>query len=191
MTHCSVQGCSKPAGTAKGLCVMHYQRLKRHGHTNRKFAPLAERFWESVDMSQGPNACWPWQKFRDKPMGYGVVSYNGKPRRAHRIAWTIRRGPTPEGIDVLHRCDNPPCCNPKHLWLGTDLDNRRDCLAKGRARFARGEDSGATKITAKQALTIRRRYAKGGISQQKLGDLFGINQRAISAIILRKSWKHV
>src|ERR1700679_377936 len=151
----------------------------------------SERFWLNVDSSGGTDSCWPWQKSCDQSMGYGFAWDGKKLQRAHRYAWTLTNGPIPDGIDVLHECDNPPCCNPKHLFLGTDLENRLDCISKGRAKFARGEATNHAKITAKQALEIRTLWESGGISQQKIGDMFGINQRAVSKIVLRLSWKHV
>jgi hypothetical protein len=86
-----------------------------------------ERFWARVEkLSTG---CWEWSGFRNLARGgYGYV----EGRRAHRVAWELANGPIPEGLHVCHRCDNPPCCNPSHLWLGTDLDNARDKIAKRR-----------------------------------------------------------
>lgn len=75
--------------------------------------------------------CWEWTAARH-PSGYGTFYFNGKWSRAHRTAWELANGPIPEGLLVLHRCDNPPCVNPRHLWLGTDADNTRDMIAKGR-----------------------------------------------------------
>jgi hypothetical protein len=87
-------------------------------------------FWTAVDQSGGSDACWPWQRHRN-PEGYGVTKLAGF-RRAHRLAWCLTNGPIPDGMLVCHTCDNPPCCNPAHLFLGTESDNRQDMLAKGR-----------------------------------------------------------
>lgn len=88
-------------------------------------------FWSKVDRSGGPDACWQWLGFRDR-IGYGHFSH----KLAHRIAWIARFGGIPEGQQVLHHCDNPPCCNSRHLFLGTQADNMRDCVAKGRLHSA-------------------------------------------------------
>lgn len=108
---------------------------------------LADRFWAKVEKSDG---CWLWlaSKFQH---GYGSATVDGGRREnAHRVAWRLIRGSIPKGMFVLHRCDNPACVNPDHLWLGTQTDNMRDCAAKGRTalqlrpwRAARGDAHGA------------------------------------------------
>jgi hypothetical protein len=103
---------------------------------------VAERFWPKVDRSGGPDACWPWTA-TVRSDGYGMIDVGGKMVGAHRVSWEIANGPIPVGGDyhgtcVLHRCDNPLCVNPSHLFLGTNDDNTKDRDAKGRARWQRG-----------------------------------------------------
>jgi hypothetical protein len=98
--------------------------------------PIAIRFWEKVDKPGGADACWLWTGTPDVN-GYGKLwwfDHTNKGKFAHRISWELHNGPIPDGLFVLHSCDNPPCVNPKHLFLGTQLDNMRDMVAKGRDR---------------------------------------------------------
>jgi hypothetical protein len=89
------------------------------------------RLWARVDRSAGFFECWPWTGTRS-PKGYGFIWLDGTNRRVHRVVYELAIGPIPDDMWVLHHCDNPPCCNPAHLWLGTNADNMRDMLAKGR-----------------------------------------------------------
>jgi hypothetical protein len=89
------------------------------------------RFWSRVDKSNGLDACWMWTAGLHN-RGYGRIRWNGMPECAHRIVWMLINGAIPNELEVLHRCDNPPCCNPGHLFLGTQADNMHDRDAKGR-----------------------------------------------------------
>lgn len=89
-----------------------------------------ERFWAKVDR-RGPDDCWEWTAGCNRK-GYGKFSLDGATRQSHRISWELANGQIPEGLCVLHRCDNPPCCNPAHLFLGTHADNHADRSLKGR-----------------------------------------------------------
>src|ERR1700756_2891954 len=137
---CGIENCTRPA-YARGWCEMHYARWRRHGKPDAvKFQYLRgrveDRFWAKV--AKGPG-CWEWQGKRHYK-GYGHFTVRGQGRRrtlkAHRVSWELANGPIPEGLHVLHSCDNPPCVNPDHLFLGTDMDNVHDRDAKGRRNVA-------------------------------------------------------
>lgn len=125
---CVVPNCAM-SQYSRGLCQRHYNRVWRRGH------PLAgERAYEFELRFQKGNGCWNWiGALSDR--GYGKFSLGKRKVRAHRFAYELYVAKIPQGMQVLHSCDNPKCVNPKHLWLGTHLDNMRDMEAKGRARW--------------------------------------------------------
>lgn len=136
-------------------------------------------------VSPDANGCWNWVGPRDKD-GYGIFDRT----RAHRFAWAYFNGPIPDGLFVLHQCDNPSCASPHHLKVGTQLDNMREKMSRGRHVTRRGEDAGNAKLSTVQVLEIRKRYANGE-SQRSLGKTYGTSQGRISLIVNRKSWTHV
>jgi hypothetical protein len=129
---CSVPGCGGVYDAA-GYCARHYAAWRRNGDTDLRQEQihgktLAERFWLRV---QKGRSCWEWTGVRN-PQGYGVMRVGESNMQAHRVAWEVANGPIPVGLNALHRCDNPGCVRPDHLWLGTLADNNADMRAKGR-----------------------------------------------------------
>lgn len=153
---------------------------------------FAERFWGRVDQSGAPDACWEWQGYR-MPAGYGQFSAEKKRHYAHRVAYELTKGTIPDGMFVCHACDNPPCCNPAHLFLGTPKDNTRDMVAKGRCRGIGlpGVLSPCAKLNDDAVRRIRELYAIGGYSQRKLGMMFGVSRAAIDAVVTGRNWRKV
>jgi hypothetical protein len=115
--------------------------------------------------------------------------------RAHRVAWELTYGPIPAGLYVCHHCDNPPCCNPAHLFLATNAGNAQDMSRKGRAfaqrypeRATRGERSARATLTADTVRAIRRRYAPGVVTAHMLAQEYGVGVSAVEHIVARNSW---
>lgn len=136
------------------------------------------------------DVCWEWTG-STAPGGYGQTTSDGNPTRVHRLVYRSYVGRIPKGLWVLHRCDNPRCCNPAHLFLGTPLDNVRDMMAKGRDRRPRGEEHPHAKLTADQVREIRARHAAGGVTFAQLGREYGLHYVSVSAIVKGKKWKSV
>ncbi len=188
-------GCGQPAATAKAtnkkLGWIKDQPLRfAHGH-NRRVAP-DKRFWANVSPGNFTE-CWHWQGAFTS-LGYGVISDRGQHIGAHRFSWVLHFGPIPGALQVLHRCDNPACVNPYHLFLGTQLDNVRDMDAKGRrvtqCNPRRGETHADAKLTEADVTEIRQLSALG-VSQRKIAKQFGMSQQQISDIVRRRRWAHV
>lgn len=157
---------------------------------------LEERFWKKVDKSAGPDECWPWMAAR-LPRGYGITSINRKNRLSHRVAYALTHGDVPTGFFVCHSCDNPPCCNPSHLWVGTQMDNMKDMSRKSRGGANRGH-AGNTRLTEDQVRAIRNEWTpqpKGpGLkvgSTRELAMRFGVSRATIQQLLEGKSWKWV
>lgn len=150
--------------------------------------PLSESdFWERTVTNE--NGCLEWTKSRNHD-GYGELRFRNRYWLAHRLAWHFSNGPIPPGSYVCHTCDNPPCLNPAHLFLGTQVENMADMKAKAR-RKGRGahELNGRAVLTEENVATIRAEYAAGDIRQVELATRFGVSQRLISLIIRRQNWQ--
>lgn len=150
----------------------------------------AIRFWGYVKRGK-KHECWPYTMCKWSS-GYGAFSLNDHVYHAHRIAWQLTHGTLSKNDLVLHHCDNPPCCNPDHLFLGDHDINQKDRKAKGRSGF--GERNGRAKLTEAQVLEIRRRYVPfvhGPNSSCQMAKEFGVSECSIQYAIRRKSWKHI
>jgi hypothetical protein len=110
---------------------------------------------------------------------------------AHRLSWELHRGPIPEGLKVLHSCDNPPCSNPEHLWLGTPAENNADRDRKGRLIVLRGEAQRNARLTAAAVRDIRTRYARREAKPGALAAEYGMGRSTIWRVIRREAWRHL
>lgn len=139
------------------------------------------------------DGCWEYTGARSRK-GYGRIGMGGKRgvlTGAHRASWMVHRGEIPAGMQVLHHCDNPPCVNPDHLFVGTPADNMNDKFQKGRAAGAPGERHPRSKLTEADVQEIRSRYARGGITMRALAAHFGVSCPCIYNIFALKTWSHV
>lgn len=148
---------------------------------------LEDRFFAKVLKSMDSDGCWNWiaSKYRD---GYGRIQFQRKSVRAHRISWQIHHGPIPDGVQVLHRCDNPLCVRPDHLFLGTHDDNMADKVAKGRQFRPEGEANGAARLSCDEVINIRKLYVGGGRTYQSLAAQFGVSSGDIRLIVTMENW---
>lgn len=155
---------------------------------------LEERFWSKVRWSECIDDCWEWQGYRSN-IGYGHYRLRSVNYKAHRIAWAVSHNvhPTniPVGKVVRHTCDNRCCCNPHHLELGSQYDNVRDMVDRGRLRVPSGGDSHFAKLTESQVIEILTIYNKGSVSQRKLSLMYNVNEETIGQIIRGYSWKNI
>lgn len=135
------------------------------------------------------SGCWVWTKYRMAD-GYGVVKVAGSALLAHRVSYAAFVGQIPDGMSVLHQCDNPPCINPAHLSIGTHADNMRDRNTKGRARGKswKGEAHPSVRLTGAAIAQIR--SLAGSAPQSVIAKQFGVSQGHISNIINGKTWNH-
>lgn len=149
-----------------------------------------DRFWSKVDCSDS-DGCWEWTASRQR-QGYGQFKLDGRNRMAHRLAYELAVGPIPDGLQVNHHCDNPPCCNPMHLYVGTQSDNMQDRERRGRSplcrvQHARGSRNGRSKLTAAQVAEIRARGDE--VLNRQLAQEYGVSDVLIGQILRGEIWK--
>lgn len=155
------------------------------------------RFWSKVKVLPDTSKCWNWESSKVKD-GYGSIRIGGKFYRSHRLSYFIYNKIDPLEMHVLHNCDNPSCVNPSHLFLGTDKDNRIDCVKKGRnAKHInminydrKGEENGFSKLKKEEVTQIRRMRLDGN-SSKYLSKEFNVSRSTINDIIYNKTWKHL
>lgn len=195
--HCVCSWCGKPFDRGYAMNATRVANPQFCCHeclaafwTKRAFAKFQERFWSNVEVGS-PEECWPWRGRRNG-RGYGKCQnfQHTFDSTASRIAYQLCYGPLPKNLGVCHDCDNPPCCNPLHLFPGTMKENMADCIAKGRFKYfkvRRGNEVNTSKLTADQALAIYSSAESGPV----LAARYGISKEAVNHIKRGKNWAHV
>ncbi|MFF8910580.1 HNH endonuclease family protein [Streptomyces olivaceoviridis] len=193
---CDEPGCGK-SFVARGKCRKHYAAWYRTTPKHmRPAAPglsrltIEERFWEKVDRTGGPNACWPWRPPKDAK-GYGefFVSRERGKVRAHAFAVELATGDScPPGKEGCHTCDNPPCCNPAHVYYGSRQQNVDDMWQRDRGR--RGNRHRSARLSEAQVVGIRVRFAAGETTPALAAE-FGVSEGCITDVVNGRNWKHV
>lgn len=182
----SCSQCERPA-RRRGMCDAHYLRWWKATPKERRRTPTREeRFWAKVSKSPG---CWEWQGAR-RPTGHGIFMGEGrKAVPASRYSLELHLGrPAPEGTETCHRCDNPPCVNPRHLYFGTRQSNVDDAWARGLMPV--GSQRASAKLHEDEVVSLRLAYAAGG-DARSLARQYGIATPTLRQIVLGMKWKHV
>lgn len=187
--HCKVDGCNG-IYKGKGYCAKHYQRMINHKDINHQRSPKYKNALDAYKANlimNGPDECWGWSGKGDGK-GYGVLSYKPMPWKIHRYSYTLYNGEIPDGMYVLHKCDQPICSNPNHLFAGTNLDNIKDMLHK--KRNAKGEMLPQATITKEVAWKIKEMILAG----ERMIDIsrkMNVGYSLVNAIKRKSTWKHV
>ena len=152
---------------------------------------IEQRFWHWVDVRDSNEECWDWQGVTWRK-GYGGFKLPDRAIGAHRMAWLLANNVVdiPEGMFVCHRCDRPPCCNPHHLFLASNVENQRDMYAKGRGRKAVGIANAKSVLTEDIVREIRQRRRDGATLLQLMAS-YGMSRSGMWAVISGRTWKHV
>lgn len=175
----------------KSCAVRHRAELKRAAsppkvkRIKNRFRNTEATFWSRVDKI---GDCWEW-KGRKNENGYGMFCYHGKDWRAHRLAYFFVNKKMPPNLHACHKCDNPSCVNPDHIFWGTAKDNMVDCAKKRRTTL--GEKNHHAKLTKEDVLAIRSAYKYGAISGPCLAKKYNVSRSHICGILNRKFWKHL
>lgn len=181
---------SRPADDIRATAKRHGIRKSEHARKNAMGASKIgaknphDCFEHYVLRKDG---CWEWIGSHDWS-GYSTFVFGGRRYRAHRVSWEVHNGPIPNGLLVLHHCDNPPCSNPEHLFLGTQSDNMADMAAKVRSTV--GVRHPMVKLTEDEVQAIRRSW-DAGETQLALGRKYKVNNRTICSIVRGQSWRHL
>lgn len=167
-------------------CSSDYYSGERHA----KYKSIKDKIEGNIEIST--NGCWNWvgtKRGQSSGVYYGGTNIGRKSMLAHRASYELYIDKIPEGMLVCHKCDNPRCVNPEHLFLGTHLDNGRDMSQKNRG--TNGEKSANSKLTSNQVMEIRFAGKLRNMRQKDIAYVFGVSEKAVHKIINNKTWKHL
>lgn len=146
-----------------------------------RYWPVGPRFWAKV--TETPT-CWNWTGSK-VPNGYGQLNFMGKRILSHRLMWIMAKGPIPDGLFVLHKCDTRSCVRPSHLFLGTLSDNMQDMVKKGRGSMP------TAKLKPNEVIEIRALYAQGNKFYRELAEQYGVCVQTIANVVHKTKWKTI
>ena len=189
--NCTVDGCKNITKSSQ-LCAKHYYRFTKHG-SPLKFASsqgqgetLEQRFWSRVQI-KGVEECWPWLGKKNRN-DYGFCNIEGL-RHSHRVAAYFHFGAYPKSKHIMHKCDNPICCNPNHLQIGTRELNLQDKIEK--QRQAKGSTHGKAKLDEKLVVNLREKYNSGYTIRELLPSARGVSYRVLWCALVGRTWRHI
>lgn len=195
---CSIPNCERKH-KGRGWCESHLLKYRRYG-SPLGTSSLRGQPGESpttrlnrIGWIVQENGCWEWKGARGEA-GHGQIRIGNRSRQAHRVMFEILHGEIPEGENILHRCDNPPCINPDHLFSGTQKQNIHDMWAKDRQQGyihqPKGSKHPQAKLLEKDVLELRE-LRNSGFTYKALADRFGISKSTAAEIVSRKTWRHI
>ena len=192
MRLCSINGCKK-IHYAKEWCFMHYYRNYKHGSPNivlqgsrYKIFPTLKESFEAKFLKGNDSECWNWAAHTNN--GYGQLTFRGKVYVASRISYEVYVAPLKNELHICHKCYNPLCVNPKHLFAGSVKDNMRDMVNKNRS--AKGSRHSQAKLNESSVKEIKK-LLKQNLSHSKIAELFDVKREAISKINQGTRWSHI
>lgn len=198
MMTCRIDGCeAKTVG--RGLCRKHYARWWRWGDPSVVKRKAVESLADLLARTKRNGDCLEWQRSKNAE-GYGSVAFAGRIWSTHRLSYTLAVGVIPDGLLVCHHCDNPSCINPAHLFVGTNGDNVRDSVRKGRnkppphptpERQARGERQWKSRLTDDAVRDIRANYSGKYGEQRALAKKHGVSAATVGHVVAGRTWRHV
>jgi hypothetical protein len=174
-------------GFCSTVCARRHMTARLREKAN-SIESITTRWAEKVIKGEG---CWLWSAHIRPDNGYGSFGMRGRTTSAHRASWIIHFGEIPEGLFVLHRCDNRRCVRPDHLFLGTNKDNSDDKIAKGRARHAIGEAASKARLTSGQVAEIRAIFTRSAPKWSAVAKQYGVSSTAVKRIVARETWAHL